>query len=125
MTARISLIPKKRALIERPYRTVSPTFANSKRSGGRDIKKDAAKPPFGERAGWSRMRKQFGMPDHLMFRAVALTLRARLQRREAHARKRAALIKVGFAAFFLNAAATPPVPGGELRVSDSVLGNTA
>ena len=28
--------------------------------------------------------------------------------------------KVGFAAFFLNAAATPPVPGGELPVPDSV-----
>jgi hypothetical protein len=38
------------------------------------------------------MKKHFGMPTTLMFRAVALTLRARLRRREAQARKRAALI---------------------------------
>jgi hypothetical protein len=63
---------------------------SSKRRGGRDIKKDAAKPPLMERTGWSRMTKHFGMPTILMFRGIALTLRARLRRREA--RKRAALM---------------------------------
>jgi hypothetical protein len=35
---------------------------SSKRRGGRDIKKDAAKPPLTERTGWSSMTKHFGMP---------------------------------------------------------------
>jgi hypothetical protein len=65
---------------------------SSKSRGGRDITKDAAKPPLMERTGWSGMRKHFGMPTILMFRAIALTLRARLRRREAQARKRAALM---------------------------------
>ena len=34
---------------------------SSKRRGGRDIKKDAAKPPLMERTGWSGMRKHSGM----------------------------------------------------------------
>ena len=42
-----------------------------------------------------------------MLRPNGLALRARLRRREAQARQRAALIKVGFAAFFISAAATP------------------
>src|SRR5215813_8670446 len=37
---------------------------SSKRRGGRDIKKDAAKPPLMERTGWSGTRKHFGLPDH-------------------------------------------------------------
>jgi len=40
------------------------SFPSSKRRGGRDIKKDAAKPPLMERTGWSGMTKHFGMPDH-------------------------------------------------------------
>src|SRR5215471_14608813 len=75
---------------------------SSKRRGGRDIKKDVAKPPLMERTGWSRITKHFGMPTNLMFRAVALTLRARLRRREAQARKRAALsIRWASPPFFL------------------------
>ena len=44
-----------------------------------------------ERTGWSGVTKLFGMPDHPVCG-----------------------VKVGFADFFLNAAATPPVSGGEL-----------
>jgi hypothetical protein len=40
--------------------------------------------------------------------------------RSATAEARSHNYKVGFVAFFLNAAATPPVPGGELPASDAV-----
>jgi hypothetical protein len=65
---------------------------SSKRRGGRDINKDIAKPPLMERTGWSGMTKRDSESDHPVCGA-----------------------KDGFAAFFLNAAATPPVPGGEFR----------
>jgi hypothetical protein len=59
------------------------------RRGGRDPQKDVAKPPLMERTGWSGPPKHFGVSDHPVCGA-----------------------KVGL--LLLDAAATPPVPGGEL-----------
>ena len=64
---------------------------------GRDINKDAAKPPLMERTGWSGLPKHLGMPDHPVCGD-----------------------KVGYAVLFFHAAATPPVPGGELPPPDSL-----
>src|SRR5215468_2292168 len=72
------------------------SLPSSQRRGGRDIKKDTAKPPLMERTKWSGTTKHFGLPT---------TPSAALRR---------------LRDICIDAAATPPVSGGEFPASDSV-----